>query len=102
MRHTDRTASELARLGFKPFFKSRQLKRVGKHDAVIGGFFWLEQGLHFPDGVLVTCSVCKAALQIRPETNTKAPKLCVFCAVDKNLQDYWATKPKRGAKAPSS
>jgi hypothetical protein len=73
---------------------------MGRHDGVIGGFFFLDHGLHFADGVIVTCSVCKAALQIRPQTNTKAPKYCVFCLVDQQLQAHWA-KPKRGSKAPS-
>jgi hypothetical protein len=89
---TERTVKELRRLNIKLPKKTKVWKRIGKHDVVIGGFFFLDHGLHFPDNVLITCSVCRAALQIRPQTNTAAEKLCVFCAVDRRLQEYWTDR----------
>lgn len=88
---TDRTIEELTKAGVSLRSKKikRQRKRSPKMDAMIGGFFFLDRGLLFPDNLICTCSECRAALQIRPHSAQRT-KLCAFCATDKVLKSYWA------------
>lgn len=87
---TKRTVDELAELGIKLGKNIKIKKRIPCESDVIGGFFFLDTGLFYPDNVMVTCSTCHAALQIRPRTNVRGRKLCCFCALDEALKEYWA------------
>ena len=94
---TQRTIDELALLGLRPFKKTKVWKkRLGKHDAVVGAFFFLDRGVHYPDNVIATCRDCKAPLQLRPETAaSRAPKLCLFCTADELLKEHWSKDQER-------
>ena len=59
-----------------------------QYDYVVGAHYFLDEGLMFADNVIVTCTVCRQALQLRPHAPTKSV-MCCFCAADRVLKEYW-------------
>jgi hypothetical protein len=86
---TARTFTELAEAGVTRPKNAKVWKRGRKYDAVIGGFFFLDRELIYPDNVILMCADCGATLEIRPQSNTNVTKLCVFCGVDRLLKLHW-------------
>lgn len=99
---TERTVDSLAKLGLRPNRKTTIWKRVRKDAVVIGAFYFLDQPLQLRDNIIVVCQTCKSALQLRPESNTAAVKLCCFCAVDQLLSTYWSRSGPDRAKMIAS
>jgi hypothetical protein len=62
---------------------------------LLGALFFFEQGLLFPDNILVACKACKTPLQIRPESLLARDRYCVFCATDQVLADYWKNRTRK-------
>jgi hypothetical protein len=67
-----------------------------KSTMAVGGSFLLEVGLYYPDNVIRQCSVCRAPLQFRPTIgHSPAIYLCMFCAAERVLKNYWERRAKR-------
>jgi len=89
---SEETAQELESLSLKLPKRVEVVPRQDGYDFLIGAHFFLEDGLMFRDNVIVTCSVCRHALQIRPHNQTNKSVLCCFCAADNMLTEYWKQK----------
>jgi len=84
---TQQSADEIARFGGTLPKNVKIRKKHGKHDLVVCTFFFLERGLLLPDNIIVKCADCHAALEVRPLNDTRAVKLCCFCAVDRLIAE---------------
>ena len=87
---TEHTAKELNAAGVAVPKGVKKWKRLRKHDAMIGAFFYLERGLLFPDNIICTCADCRIPIEIRPHSNVGSTVLCCFCTVDRVIKGYWA------------
>lgn len=62
---------------------------VPEDSMMIGSFYFIDEGLLFADNVIVVCNDCRAPVHIRPESQMASLFLCIFCAADRVLKDYW-------------
>lgn len=84
------TRDELMAFGIRLPRSVRISKRLRADDLAIGPAFLLERGPILPDNVILTCDQCRGPIQFRPHLAYVGKKhLCIFCACDLILQDYW-------------
>ena len=95
---TERTRDELREVGLK--VHGLRIGNPKQVDVLIGGFFFLEDGLLYPDNILVTCATCRTALQVRPHSTRKARVLCCFCCLDEVLKSKHPQTERDVPRAP--
>lgn len=72
--------------------KPKYVKKSTDADAVVGGFFFLERDMHFPDGIISGCHDCGTPIEIRPHNAAVKMRLCAFCACNRALKEYWSQR----------
>lgn len=95
------TFNELDKMGLKNATVGMKVvkSKPKRPYVIIGGFYFFDEGLYFPDSLITSCVDCHIALQIRPRSSKGGEKLCCFCAVDRILKHYWQEQAKLTKKA---